>query len=165
MDNENNLSQINNICYTEAQLEGAGSDPFKMGISPDEASIKVKKAIGRFKAELRKDFDVGWQELMTKDGYSTRNYMMTYVGYSSWVRVCFLCPYMANDIFYRKSIYWSSSQLPLISTIVHFPRLLWIHLTLITMTSLVNQPSGIASSMFSLPHKIIHTSYAYDSIS
>ena len=100
MDNDNNLSQVNNICYTQAQLKYAGSDPFKIGISPDEASIKVKEAIGGFKAALRKDFDMGWLELMTKDGYSTRNYIMTQLGYSSWVRVSALhVRTLANDIF------------------------------------------------------------------
>lgn len=86
MDNNNNLTQVNGICYTQEQLKTAGNDPFKMGISPDTASTMVNAAIGGFKAELRVDFDKGWKELMTKDGYSTRGYMMTHNGYSSWVR-------------------------------------------------------------------------------
>jgi hypothetical protein len=87
MDNENNLTQVNGICYTQTQLKNAGNDPFNVGMSPDYASERVDNAIGKFKDELLKDFDVGWKELMEQDGYSTRGYMMTQKGYSSWVRV------------------------------------------------------------------------------
>jgi len=77
LDNDQNLNFYNGIIKTDAEVAASASlDPFDTGVNPpDTVSNMVKAAIGDFKDRLEKEFDEGWEYLMTFDEYSTRDYM------------------------------------------------------------------------------------------
>ncbi|KAH8836149.1 hypothetical protein DL96DRAFT_1454733 [Flagelloscypha sp. PMI_526] len=87
---KNNINFFNGIRLSTAELEGRYNDkefdPFRTGLPTDpegkdhtvlyaDPSTMVNNVIGDYKAQLIANWEVGWQNLMTVDKFSTRAYL------------------------------------------------------------------------------------------
>jgi hypothetical protein len=65
LDANENLSFFNGMCFTQAELDHMGPDPFQTKV-PDitgTASAMADEQLGPFMRALKRDFKKGWKQL------------------------------------------------------------------------------------------------------